>query len=195
MPHGTALNQMANLFREILSMVSGPFQSLRHEEDFETQGDVAGLPAYLPRVDAGAQCVHLAIEPMSGESGLHVALRVGLVNQCEHLLKNLAHIMQVGAVLRRELIAVGSSAADDREHKVSYAFEIEHKLQTRKQLRYLLRRCRSKLTSDAVVDVAIDLVEFSLTFLYRDESQGRGVCQALGHVRHGVPCDEARMRA
>jgi len=81
MAHGPAFDQMTNLFGEVLGVVAGAFQSLGHEEDFEAQGDIAGFPAHLAGVDAGAEGVHFAVKTMSGKGRAHVALSVSLMHQ------------------------------------------------------------------------------------------------------------------
>lgn len=129
MAHSAALDQMTNLFGEILGMVAGAFEGLSHEEDFETQSDITGFPAHLSGVDTGAQGIHLAVKTVSGERRLHVSLRVSFVYEREHLLEDLAHVVEIGTILRGNLVAIGSRAPDDGEYKISYALEIEHELQ------------------------------------------------------------------
>ena len=55
MTHCPAFDEVADFLGEILGMVAGAFEGLRHQEDLQAERHIAILSAHLARVDAGAQ--------------------------------------------------------------------------------------------------------------------------------------------
>ena len=94
-------DHVANLFGEILGMVAGPFQRLRHKDDLQ-----AGLALQVfrilnvPQKNQIAQAVHFGVRAEHVYSPLHIASGESGAHISQHLFQDGSHMGQIARVLR-----------------------------------------------------------------------------------------------
>ena len=106
MADAASADKVANFFRQVLGMVAGPFERLRHEDNLQA-GVVRNVLRILdvPQKDDIAQPVHLRIGAEHVNRFLDVALGKGLADIGQHFLQNRRHLGQVASVLRVQVTA------------------------------------------------------------------------------------------
>ena len=128
-------DKVANFLRQVLGMVAGAFERLRHEDDLQ-----AGVVRHVLRIlnvaqeDDIAQPVHLGIGAQYVDRFLDVALRKRLADIGQHFLEHRRHVGQVPGILRVETPARRLRAGGEAQQQIPDALQPDHDFHAGKQL-------------------------------------------------------------
>ena len=156
-------HQVANFLGQVLGMIAGALQRLRHENQ---------VKALMARLFLGiinvadeqqvAEAVHLGVGTKDGKRSLQVAIAKSGQRVSQHLLEQFGHALEIAAVLPANLTRDHGSAVGHVEQQVAHALEFENVFQAGEQLPGVglggARNCRG----DALVNLAIELVQLFL---------------------------------
>src|SRR5271165_3740382 len=91
-PDAVPADQVANLFREVLGVVSGALQRLRHEQHVKAFLALNAIAIFqMPQEDEIAQAVQLGIGAQHSERPIEVTLGERVVHIAQHLLQARRH--------------------------------------------------------------------------------------------------------
>jgi len=158
---GAAADEMANLFSEILGMITGAFERLGHENDLQ-----AGLAGYIFRIldvaeeDQIAEAIHFGIGADNVDCFAYVAVGEGVADIGQHFFEDGGHAGQVAGVLGINAAGGGLSAVGEAEQQVADALEADHELHTGQQFASFGFSDVGDGHGDARVNFHVQLVEF-----------------------------------
>src|ERR1700693_5512073 len=133
--NAASADKVANFFRQVLGVVAGAFERLRHEDNLQ-----AGMVRDVLRIldvtqeDDIAQAVHLGIGAKDIDGFLDILLGKRLADISQHLLQHRGHLGQVAGILRVEAVARSLRAGGKAQEQVPNALESDHDFHACEQL-------------------------------------------------------------
>ncbi len=185
-------DQMADLFRKILGVISGTFQGLSHEQYVEAF--LARHTVVIFQVsekDEVAQTVELGIGTQYRDGAIEIALAEGVVHITQHLLQSRGHQCEVANILQLNPAAHGRCPIAAVQQQVSNAFQIDDELETSQELAGVFRPDLRDNRGYPLVDLMVECVQFFFAGPHAVENGHHAGCNSLSDDTGCDPCDPA----
>jgi hypothetical protein len=170
---GVSADEVADFFGEILGVVAGALERLRHKDDLQAglAGDVLGI-LDVAQEDEVAEAVHFGIgaEDVDGFTDLAVGEGVAAVGQ--HFFEDGRHLREVAGVFGVDASAGGLGAVGEAEKEVAYALKTDHELHTGKKFACFGRADLRDGGGDTAVDFHVERIELAFALAERVEQRG-----------------------
>ena len=162
----SSADEMADFFGEVLGVVAGALQRLRHEDDLQAGAALDVLWILdVAHEDQITEPVHLRISTQHLDRFFHIAVRKRIADIGEHFFEDRRHVGQIAGVLRIDVRPGSLRAGGETEQQVADAFEADHQFHAGEKLARFFGRGMSDDAGDIRVDLKVDAVEvfFALT--------------------------------
>jgi len=184
---GASADEVADFFGDVLGVVSGALQRLRHQQDVNAVwSGAARLVLEMAEKNQIANAVDLAIAAQDGDGGAQVARTEGVRDLAQHRFNMGIHLDKVGDVLHIETMRNDAAAADKRGDEISDPLEVNHAFQAGEQLAHLLRRTLRQNARESLIHVTIEFVQLLLAVEDRLRECRRA--DGIRRVRHRSFC-------
>ena len=176
--HAAAFHQVNQLFAQVLGVISGALERLRHQQIDSccSRGAARSLALQVALKDRAADLVNLGVGLQYPICRFQVAVHKSFMDHFQHSFQDLRHRNQIPAVVAQDFRSQALQALGHRPGQVPNAFQIDDELQAGQQFARLgfgdlgdgvvipssmLRSARSSSFSQSFTAMKAMLEEFS----------------------------------
>src|SRR5215469_3950763 len=186
-PDGASAHEVADLFGQVLGMISGAFERLSHEDDLQAclSMNVLWILDVAQEYEV-PQAVHLGVSSEYFDGLADVALRKGITAIGKHLFQKRRHLGKIAGIFGVDPSTHGLGAVAEAEQEITDALQPNHELHAGEQLTCLGRLYLGDGGGHAVVDFEVERVEFAFALAQRSEQGAGAGGNALGGGSGGL---------
>ena len=188
---GASADEVADFFGEILRVVAGSLERLRHEDDLQAglAGDVFGV-LDVAEEDEVAEAIHFRIGAKNFDGLADIAAGEGVAAVGQHFFEKRRHLREVARVLGVDTSRDREGAVCETQQEVADTLEADHEFHTSEEFTGFGWADFGDGGGNSVVDFKVEGIELAFA-LAEGVEQGAGAggdtfgssaCGLFGHV-------------